>query len=272
MADYKELESIEDFDIFDGTFESVKDNLFMRLFNKRNLPFNKQLDDIPYISYADLAITFSIEQKAYFDKRKGINSYLITNEDMKRLNVNEDILKEIAMKNVLDKNSVRIETIQQHIIRTHALSPLTRVPNGNSMAMLNLEGPSNPNKPSTLFNGNQFGPLPIMSSGDTKDILLISNRTQTFASINIVMPEVLDEVYQEFKENFYIVPSSIHELICIKSSYVMNDGEKTEKQAIEDLEDMVEQINDVVHNDTFNILSYNIYYHMHEDKCTMIVT
>ena len=78
--------------------------------------------------------------------------------------------------------------------------------------------------------------------------------------------------FYEFKENFYIVPSSVHELICIKSSYATDNGDKLEKQVIEDLEDMVEQINDVIHENTSNILSYNIYYHIHDDNCTMIVT
>ena len=272
MADYKELDSIQKFDIFDGTFDSIKDNLFMRLFNKNNLPLNKELDTVPYVRYSDLVVTFSIEERTYINNKKGIYSYLITNEDMKTLNVNIETLREIATKNLTDKNSVRIETISQHIIRNHVFSPLTRVPD-NMTPMFNIEGPEINKNPSDLFEGNPFGPLPIMdSSKDTKDVLLISNRTQTFASVNFIMPEVLEKIYNEFKENFYIVPSSVHEVICIKSSYATDNGNKSEKHVIEDLEDMMEQINDVLHQDISNILSYNIYYHMHDDNCTMIIT
>lgn len=272
MADYKELDSIQKFDIFDGTFDSIKDNLFMRLFNKNNLPLNKKLNTVPHVNYSDLAITFSIEERTYFDGKRGVYSYLITNEDMKMLNINQEILREVATKNLFDKNSARIETIGQHIIRSHVFSPLTRVPD-NSPLMVKIEGPNTKNYPNGLFEGNQFGSIPIMnSSEDTKDVLLISNRTQTFASINFVIPEILEKVYLEFKENFYIIPSSVHEIICIKSSYASDNGSKSEKHVIEDLEDMVEQINDVLHEDTSNILSYNIYYHMHDDNCTMIIT
>ncbi len=273
MADYKELKAIEDFEIFDGTFESIKNNLFMRLFNKRNLPLDKELDTVPHVNYADLAITFSIEERTYFNGKRGMYSYLITNEDMETLKVDIDTLRKIATKNLLNKNSVRIETISQHITRNHVFSPLTRVPN-NISTMIHVDGGMNTNiERNSVFEGNEFGPLPIMNnSEDTKDVLLISNRTQTFASINFVMPEVLEKVYSEFKENFYIIPSSIHEMICVKSSYATDNGTKTEKQVLEELEDMVEQINDVMHENTLNILSYNIYYHIHDDKCTMIVT
>lgn len=270
MADYKEFNSIQKFDMFDGTFESIKNNLFMRLFNKHNLPLNKKLEDIPHINFIDLAVTFSIEEKTYFNKSKGIYSYLITNEDMEMLKVDERTLREVAIKNLLDKNSPRVETINQHIVRNHVLSPLTRVPD-NTPTMASIDGPKS--KSCSLFDGNEYGQIPIINNlGDTKDVLLISNRTQTFASINFAIPEVLDKIFYEFEENFYIVPSSVHELICIKSSYATNNGNKSEKQVIEDLEDMVEQINDVIHEDTSNILSYNIYYHVHDDKCTMIVS
>lgn len=270
MADYKELDSMQKFDMFDGTFESIKNNLFMRLFNKKNLPLSKKLDAVPHIDYGDLAITFSIEQRTYFDCIKGIYSYLITNEDMETLNVNQETLQEIATKNLLDKNSVRIETLNQHYVRNHIFSPLTRIPD-EAVSSMQLEGPKK--HPANILEGNQFGPLPVINtSEDTKDVLLISNRTQTFASVNLFMPNVLKKVYNEFKENFYIIPTSIHELICIKHSYATDDGVKSEKQAIEDLEDMVEQINDIIHKDTTNILSYNIYYHIHDDNCTMIVT
>ena len=74
MADYKEFDSIQRFDMFDGTFESIKNNLFMRLFNKHNLPLNRKLDDVPHINYIDLAVTFSIEERTYINKNKGIKN------------------------------------------------------------------------------------------------------------------------------------------------------------------------------------------------------
>lgn len=271
MADYKELESLKDFNMFDGTFESIKDNLFMRLFNKNNLPLNKQLDTVPHINFIDLVITFSIEEKTYFDKTKGLYTYLITNEDIEMLNIDIKDLKAIAMENLLNKNSPRVETISQHIIRNHIFSPLTRIPsNMEAMAQINEKEHK---KSFKIFEGEQFGSIPLInSSEDTKDVLLISNRTQTFASVNLTNPDVLKKVFIEFgNENFFIVPTSVHEIICIKYSFATNNGSKSEKQAIEDLEDMIEEINDIIHENTNDILSYNVYYHICDDNCTMII-
>lgn len=271
MANYKEYNSIKEFDVFDGTFESIKNNLFMRLFNKDNLPLDKSINEIPYIKYADLIITFSIEQRTYFNGNNGMLSYMITKEDVKKFQLNINELKQIAIENILTKNSARIETIGQHVIRSHIFSPLTRI-SDNIATMINLEGLNNTNN--NLFDNSSFGPIPLINSSDNhKNVLVISNRTKTFASINFIFPEILNKIYEEFEnENFYIVPTSIHEMICIRNSFATENGTKNEKHVIEDLEDMLEKINDLIHKNVSDILSYNIYYHIHDDKCTMKIT
>lgn len=261
MADYKELESLKDFEIFDGTFESIKNHLFMRLFNKYNLPLGKEVDSVPHFQHADMVATFSVEVKKYFTGRKGVCCYMITNEDIEQFGITKEELKKIAVKNLQDKNSARIETVNQHLVRANILSPLVNKEEFN--ATVQLTGPPKQTEINTVFSGEQFGPLTFQKN---KDVMLISNRTQTFASINLVIPGVLSEVYNTFEENFYIVPSSVHELICVKSSFITDDGERPEKQAIEDLSDMLEHINDVVQKNERNILSYGIYCYVHEDN------
>lgn len=263
MADYKELKSLKEFDIFDGTFESIKSHLFMRLFNKHNLPLGKELDSVPYFTYADMVATLSVETKDYFSGRRGVYCYMITNEDIKEFGITKEELRKIAIKNLQDKNSARIETINQHLVRANVLSPL--VNKEDFGATIQLSGTQKQINHNTIFSGDQFGPVMFQKS-DKKNIVLISNRTQTFASINFIMPGVLDKVCDIFEEDFYIVPSSVHEIICVKSSFITNDGEKPEKQAIEDLADMLEQINDVVQTNDKNILSYNVYCYVYGDN------
>lgn len=271
MADYKEFNSLKSFSFFDGTFESIKNNLFMRLFNKCGLPLNKELEDVPYFDCADLVITFSVEEKTYINSNKGINSYLITNEDLQKFNKDKNELRKIATKNIEDKNSVRIETVTDHILRTNVLSPIAKLPKQiQAGAELSIDG-KNKRSNHSLFAGNQYGPVKLFDHNpESTDILVISNRTQAFASIQMIMPDVLNKVYDKFGENFYIVPTSIHELICIRTGYATDDYEKSEKQAVEDLEDMVEQTNDILLKDSNDILSYNIYYYMHEEQCSII--
>ena len=167
--------------MFDGTFESIKNNLFMRLFNKHNLPLNRKLDDVPHINYIDLAVTFSIEERTYINKNKGIYSYLITNEDMEMLKVDERTLREVAMKNLLDKNSPRIETINQHSVRNHVFRPLTRIPN-NAPTVVSIDGPKSENH--NLFDGNEYGQIPIINNLILyKDLICLTERLKVLKII-----------------------------------------------------------------------------------------
>lgn len=272
MAKYKEFESIEEFDIFDGSWDSIKNNVFMRLFNKENIPFGRALSDIPHSSYADLAITFSVENKTYIDNQRAINSCVITNDDMDKLNITQDILSSKANQNTQDKNSVRIETILEHSIRANLMYPLIRLPEAATM-MIDVNSKTRNKKLGTnIFASPSGTPIPISNASDkgSKNVLLISNRTQTFAAINYTFPSTLQRVHDKFKEDFFIVPISVHEIICVKESFATKDGELTNKEAVEELKDMVEQINDIVIEDTSDILSYNIYHHIYDECCTMI--
>lgn len=270
MAKCIELKFLKDLDIFDGTFESIEKNIFMRLFNQQNLPFDKDLDKVPHIKTADLAITYSVEKKTYINKQKSRECYLITNEDLEMLKVEVDRLKEIAIENAFKHNSAKIETLFEHAIRGHIMHPLTSVPN-NMPLVIDVNKVHNKRK--SIFDGSQFGQLPLYNNmnENKKDVLMISNRTQTYASVNM-FGETLDKVYDKFQENFYILPMSVHEVICIREGYATKEGELTTKEAVEELKDMIEEVNDVLIEDATEILSYNVYYHSKDDCCTMIVT
>jgi hypothetical protein len=153
------------------------------------------------------------------------------------------------------------------------MHPLTTIPS-NAPLMVDINKGPQIKKGGSVFDGSQYGQLPLINNMDEqkKDVLMISNRTQTFAAINYIFSETLEKVYDKFQENFFIIPMSVHEVICIREGYANKNGELTTKEAIEELEDMVEQVNDVITENTAEILSYNIYYHSKEDCCTMIVS
>lgn len=264
MTDYKELKKLEEFELYDGTFNSIKNNLSIRLFNKKNLPLDKKLKSIVYKPFADLAVTYSIERNVIKDNKRILEVYMITDEDFETFDIDFEIFDRIATANMQKLNSVRVETIMEHILRENVFSPLTNIPK-DAMTLVETKGLDSVNG---IFSGRAEKKMPL---NNTKDVLLISNRYQTFGSVNLVLPTVLDEVYERLEENFYIVPLSIHESLCIKKSYATKNGTKTEKQVIEDLKDMLEEVNDVVISNQNNILSYNIYYHVNEEKCTLIV-
>jgi len=50
-------------------------------------------------------------------------------------------------------------------------------------------------------------------------MLVLTNDTNNFGAASMMYPEVLDMVAEIFQEDFYIIPSSVHELLAIRQSH-----------------------------------------------------
>lgn len=281
MAVYSEKDNIEKLGLSED-FEELKDYIFLRLFNKDNLPFDYDVDKVPHKKMLDCAITYCVQQKTYIGKEKGVNCYLIKNEDLEKWGISIDDLHKIAYKNTREKNNARVETLQKHVSRYHILSPINEL--SKDVGFSCDVSPANPKHlRHTLFENAQYGQMPMQSNinlarfikddsndEEVENLLIISNRTMNFAAINMFFSDVTDKVYNVFKEDFYLLPLSVHEILCVRKSFANRDNDNF-KETEEDLLDMIEQINDQVLSKTFDILSYSIYLHMHEDQCTFMI-
>ena len=77
---------------------------------------------------------------------------------------------------------------------------------------------------------------------------------------------MLEEVYDRFnQENFYVLPISVHQVMCVRKGYADHDGQKPLYEVEDDLLCMVEGINDNGNKDWKDILSYKIYYYLGDD-------
>lgn len=50
------------------------------------------------------------------------------------------------------------------------------------------------------------------------NILVVTNKAGMFGAINILDDGVLERIYDLYEEPFYIVPSAIHEVLCVRES------------------------------------------------------
>jgi hypothetical protein len=282
MAVYSEKDKLEKLGLSED-FEELKSYIYLRLFNKENLPFDCNINSVPHRTMLDCAITYCVQQKTYIDREKGVNCYLIKNEDIERWDVSIDELHNIAYENTRQKNNARVETLQKHVSRYHILSPINELSKEINFSC--DVSPSNPKRlRHTLFENAQYGQMPMQSninltrfiqSGsdkeeDVENLLIISNRNMNFGAVNMFFSDVTDKVYETFDEDFYMLPLSIHEILCVRKSFANRDNDNF-RETEEDLLDMVEQINDHVLSKTFDILSYNIYLHIHGDNCTFMI-
>lgn len=286
MAVYSEKDTIEKLGLSENidSFEELKPYIFLRLFNKENLPFDCNIKTIPHKPVLDCAMTYCIQEKTYINKEKGVNCYLIKNADLERWGISIDELHSVAYDNTRQKNNARVETLQKHVSRYHVLSPINELSKEISFSC--DVSPANPNRiRHTLFENAQYGQMPMQSNinlarfiqqngsdeqEEVENLLIISNRTMNFGAINMFFNDVTDKVYSMFNEDFYLLPLSIHEILCIRKSFADRDNNNF-KETEEDLLDMIEQINDQVLSKTFDILSYNIYLHIHDDHCTFMI-
>ena len=69
---------------------------------------------------------------------------------------------------------------------------------------------------------------------DTPPLYVITNQNNNFGAASILLPRVMETASDMIKENFWVIPSSIHEMLLIPESYGQDKSE---------LENMVYGIN-----------------------------
>lgn len=190
-------------------FENCKDKIYPRIIN-RNLN-EKMLKNKPYKTLEDLAIIYFIK---IGDLTDGAATMMINDELMKNWNITEDELHSVALQN---------EQNVQYSVRSMS-SVLKSI--GNDMSLGDIENVLN----------------------DIIPFFIVTNENGINGSAVLLNTDYLKMIESKIGK-FYILPSSVHEIIVLPESEV-NDAEY--------LKEMVKDVNDsVVEED--EILSYNVY-------------
>lgn len=190
-------------------FENCQDKIYPRIIN-RNLN-EKMLVNKPYKTLEDLAISYFIK---IGDLTDGAATMMINDELMKNWNITQDELHSVALKNEQNvKYSVRsMSSVLKSI--------------GNDMSFWGVE--------------NVFD--------DSIPFFIVTNENGINGSAVLLNTDYLKMIEHKIGK-FYILPSSVHEIIVLPESEV-NDAVY--------LKEMVKDVNDSVVEDD-EILSYNVY-------------
>ncbi len=90
-----------------------------------------------------------------------------------------------------------------------------------------------------------------------EDILyILTNKNKSYGAATMLYPECLESIGEILRENFYIIPSSVHELIMVRERDAPEEGE---------LVDMVGEVNETQVPDE-EVLSNHVYYFDRTDK------
>jgi len=238
MDNFKKIDS--------SSWETLKSNVYLRLINIKTL--DKFGDDIAYLKYLDLAIVFSVQEK----RSQSMLSHMLTNAELQSFGITvEDAYRE-AFDNTKHDKKRRIMTFKESTLKNNVMYPVLTFPSGMT---LGTGGTSI----------NNCGLIEDVDPNDnTENILMLCNKYDIFGAAYMIVPSILEEIYERFDyENFYIIPLSIHVVMCVKGSYVTRN--KKIYEAEDDLLDMIEAYNDQNNKSWQDILSYKIYYYMGDD-------
>lgn len=193
-------------------FEKVKEHLIFKLVNyERNRTL---LKEVPHVRYLDLAIVFHCLLET---PDSGYATILIHHQHLAFWNISQQELFELAMKNTPRLLHYHIQNIAD--------------------ILTNLFNEENPD----LLDENS-GPLPMY---------VLSNSSKLNGSGCILYENLLANIAAQFKSDFYIIPSSVHEVLLIPSKHAASPLE---------LSSMVREVNSTQLSKE-EILSDHVYYY-----------
>lgn len=203
-------------------YESVKEGIVYKLVNTAQ---NKELlEDVPHVEFLDLSIVF---QYLIERERFGVASILIHNAHMKLWNVSVEELYKVACANTQKLQKYEIQSMRDVIGELLEIDDTEEIDYGGTI----LEQPGN------------------------VQMYVLSNKSRVGGAACILYEGLLKDFATAIDGNFYVIPSSIHEVLLLPS-------DKTDDQ--DEIKAMIREINDTQVR-TEEILSYSLYYFEQEE-------
>lgn len=205
-------------------YERIKDRIIFKLIHAER---NKELlKDIPHIRYLDFAVVF---QCLISDEMFGNATIMIHNAHLKIWEITEKELYEKAIKNTPVLQRYDIKTMKDVLCEM--------------MLLEEMEGKE-------ILNKNEY----IEDLQDATPMYVLSNRTRVQGASCILYPNILKDFASAVKSDFYILPSSVHEVILLPAQ---GDEDK------EGLKRMVCEVNET-QVEREEVLSDSVYYYSQE--------
>ena len=219
-------------------FEYVKETLCFKLINcEKNKDLLKQ---IPHIPYLDLAIVFYCIVN---NECIGNGNILVRNEHLKKWNVSAKEIWQIAFKNtpVIQKGKVTpMEDVICELMKQRMI--------------LEIESSIEEQVSSHIsITGDMVDPIiremmeKIYTEAKGPKMYVAGNESKNFGAAVILYESFLSDFAKEIQSDFYILPSSIHEVILIPTGneedeavklknmvYEVNHSELSEEEILSD--------------------------------------
>jgi hypothetical protein len=217
---------------FTYSLEEMKQHIIYRLVSfDRN---QKLLSQIPHIKYLDLAITFHCLVR---DDAEGIGTIRITNEHMRQWKTTINELNSYAARNTSKRFPASIKNIEETIL-----------------GLLREERKQDSEEVMPEKFMEQW--ITSQRSAGSHTMYILTNQKGINGASCILYSNLLFDFACKIQSDFYILPSSIHEVILVPSR------KKIKKES---LEQMVWEVNHA-HVAPEEVLSDRVYYYSRENN------
>lgn len=218
---------LEDAEFF-SDYEQVKKRVVYKLIHKeRN---RKLLEDVPYIPYLDLAIVFYC---IVFRQEYGNATILIHKEHIKMWNVTVEELYEQASRNT-------------PVLLPYFIKSIEEIMGEQFEEKLPKEGKEYVRKAMDA----------VKPASGQISMYVLSNQEKLYGAASILYPNLLKNFAIACGRDFYILPSSVHEVILVP---------EYDSRDLEGMSEMVKEINELEVAEE-EILSDHAYYYDKEEE------
>ena len=189
-------------------YEQVKDALFLRVMNRENN--EAKIAGMPHRTEGDIALTYHI--RVDVGDARGVSSTPVTNELLSRYGITEEQLHEDAMQSAPEVFPVQFMS----------MASLMRNMMRDDMLAQGLD-------PEDVENFIESYP-----DDPNNSLMVLTNSERVNGASALFYPDQMEAIAEEMNGNFFVLPSSIHEVIILP-----DDG----SMSYQELENMVSGIN-----------------------------
>lgn len=237
-----------------SSWATLRDNVYIRLVNKKCIP--RYNEDIAFFNWIDLAATFSVQEVIRQKEGKVTLSHMLTKQELEGLDITIEDARVDVMNIMGNSRKRRVLTFRDFSMQDAMFYPVMNMP---PHMMMQIGGKG---EPQGFMQDVEYD---FESNKKTENVLIVTNQNNCLGSGYICIPSMMMDVYDRFQENYYIVPMSVHQCMCIRQSYASKKGKKPTYETEDDLLQMVEDFNDRENSSWKDILTYKLYYYIGDD-------
>lgn len=209
------------------SYEEMKDKIVYKLVN---YDLNKKmLEESPHLRVEDLAVTFHCIVKNGLDD---IGSIRLTNEHIKGWNVTVQDLYSLAAKNTARIFPERLSDMVDLLKAMLSSDLLHMIDKDIETDFEDIDEDEAEERRSKLFK--IAAELSAAKEGCGKQMYVLTNRQGVNGAACLLYPGLMESLAEKFGGDFYILPSSVNEVIIIEGKYIESEDE---------LKDMVHMVN-----------------------------